>query len=316
MEAADRKSVVIFNGGSLHDQRRDVHGEFAQRLVIPATFDGMRAIETYARSDTSEGFGQRTIVMTLEQLQVTEIAAVRDAQADAMAQGVLIGERAREHARAMSGHSFREDTHRELVAFIVGELARANSQECIAIRLISVPAGMAQVHPQDAIASWSRQDHPEVFDGRSGTEDLVTEILEIAEVCAGSLDGAWHRFWVLTEHRLGGQRRTEFRVPGTIVGASERPTTRIVRAAIRRGAAVYSVPRPGRHHDALALMSEYCVTDFRIDEQGLPSEGEFGFLTSEGEFVTRTVALGIANGANQVIKKTAPADRLFSEDVW
>jgi hypothetical protein len=41
-----------------------------------------------------------------------------------------------------------------------------------------------------------------------------------------------------------------------------------------------------------------------------------GFLTSDDRFVCRRPALQIAREAKQLIRKTAPEDELFSEDVW
>lgn len=81
---------------------------------------------------------------------------------------------------------------------------------------------------------------------------------------------------------------------------------RIVRAAIRVGHAVYSVPPPGRHGDVFALD--------KATHQCAPEDQ--GFLTSTGRFVERDEALTIAAAAGQIIVKTGPADILFSEDVW
>lgn len=41
-----------------------------------------------------------------------------------------------------------------------------------------------------------------------------------------------------------------------------------------------------------------------------------GFVTSEGRFVDRREALKIAREAAQIVAKTEPANRLFSEDLW
>lgn len=86
-------------------------------------------------------------------------------------------------------------------------------------------------------------------------------------------------------------------------------TERIVRAAIKIGAAVYSVPPPGRHGDVFAL--DYAATrEAQPDDQG--------FLTSTGRFVGRVGALEIAKAAKQIIHQSSgPNPReLFSEDVW
>lgn len=72
---------------------------------------------------------------------------------------------------------------------------------------------------------------------------------------------------------------------------------------------IYSVQRPGRHHDVIRVMAE----------AGLPTPitGEQGFLLNDGRFVRRKAALRIARQAEQLIREpTAPAHGLFSEDVW
>lgn len=83
----------------------------------------------------------------------------------------------------------------------------------------------------------------------------------------------------------------------------------ITEAAVRREGEVWSVPRPGRHHNVLQLVS------LRV---GREREGwEQGFLTSSGRFVDRYEAFKIATAANQIIEKTpGPKGMLFSEDVW
>lgn len=82
----------------------------------------------------------------------------------------------------------------------------------------------------------------------------------------------------------------------------------IERAAILFEGEVYSLPRPARHHDVLALI---------FKKFGSRASGSVqGFLTSDGEFVDRELALQIAKRHNQLIMKTFPEHLLFSEDVW
>ena len=79
-------------------------------------------------------------------------------------------------------------------------------------------------------------------------------------------------------------------------------------AAISHDGIVYSVPRPGRHHNVCHVMMA----------QGLPPETMRlqGFVTSTGRFVDRREAAIIARDAGQLLRKTNPTDLLFSEDVW
>lgn len=85
-------------------------------------------------------------------------------------------------------------------------------------------------------------------------------------------------------------------------------TRRIVAAAILQDGVVYSVSRPGRHHNVIRMMYE----------SGNPQEEGHvqGFVTNEGIFVDRKDAYIIARDAGQILDKTFPSDTLFSEDVW
>lgn len=80
-------------------------------------------------------------------------------------------------------------------------------------------------------------------------------------------------------------------------------------AAIWHQGVVYSVPRPGRHHDVVRMMNE---------KHGLGPGAlrHQGFVTSAGRFVDRKEANLIARAADQIKVKTAPDHILFSEDLW
>jgi hypothetical protein len=79
----------------------------------------------------------------------------------------------------------------------------------------------------------------------------------------------------------------------------------IVSAAIKRKFLIFSMPIPARHNDIIHAM---------VDE-GLepPIVGAQGFLTNEGEFVTRTEAAEIAFNRGQI---SSPRLTLYSEDLW
>ena len=71
---------------------------------------------------------------------------------------------------------------------------------------------------------------------------------------------------------------------------------------------VHSVPKPGRHHDVIALM-----VALGYDK---PIRGEQGFLTNTGLFVRRVPAKNIAREAGQLLDTEMGHRRLYSEDVW
>lgn len=86
---------------------------------------------------------------------------------------------------------------------------------------------------------------------------------------------------------------------------------RIDAAAIRYDGVVYAVPQPGRHHDVIHKMAKAGFGPECMHEQG--------FVTNKGRFVGRWDALRLAVLSGQLDerkKKTAPANELFSEDLW
>lgn len=70
---------------------------------------------------------------------------------------------------------------------------------------------------------------------------------------------------------------------------------------------IFSVDRPGRHHDVIRIMTEAGS----VDKPGRVQ----GFLTSCGVFVTRYQAAKLAMRAGQ-IEKPKWGRELYSEDLW
>jgi hypothetical protein len=71
----------------------------------------------------------------------------------------------------------------------------------------------------------------------------------------------------------------------------------------------FSYPK-ARHHNLLHLMAEYGYSEAQV------ANVKQGFLTTKGRYVDREQALAIAKTANQLIKKTDPPHKLFSEDLF
>jgi hypothetical protein len=82
---------------------------------------------------------------------------------------------------------------------------------------------------------------------------------------------------------------------------------RIVAAAMKKGEAIFAVEKPGRHGSIFKALNDIGM-ELNEDDQG--------FLTSFGRFVDRRSGCTIARAAGQILKKTGPADVLFSEDMW
>lgn len=72
---------------------------------------------------------------------------------------------------------------------------------------------------------------------------------------------------------------------------------------------IFSVPKPGRHHNVIALIRA-AGKNFRHEDQG--------FLLRNGSFARRKSALVCAIRAGQLPKDGGkwPTHGLFSEDLW
>lgn len=88
-------------------------------------------------------------------------------------------------------------------------------------------------------------------------------------------------------------------------------TERITAAAVKLDddGATFHLPPPARHHDIMRELH-------RLVGPVIVQPDEQGFVTSEDRFVSRHAALRIARAAGQILRETAPAHGLFSEDVW
>jgi hypothetical protein len=72
---------------------------------------------------------------------------------------------------------------------------------------------------------------------------------------------------------------------------------------------IYGIGRRGRHHHCIRYMST-------IGRAGIGVVTDQGFVTTHGRYVNRYEGLRIAKAQNQLIRKTPPEYKLFSEDLW
>jgi len=80
----------------------------------------------------------------------------------------------------------------------------------------------------------------------------------------------------------------------------------VEKAAILHAGVVYSVPRPGRHHDVIQAII------------AAGKHGSFlnqGFVLSNGSYVNRAEAAAIAIASGQITVLRWPS-LLYSEDLW
>ncbi|MEN6545664.1 MAG: hypothetical protein ABFE07_06440 [Armatimonadia bacterium] len=79
-------------------------------------------------------------------------------------------------------------------------------------------------------------------------------------------------------------------------------------AILCKDGGMFSLPEPSRHHHLFALAAF-------MNEHTVP-QGEQGFTTSAGRFVSREDGLAIAQAAGQPISKHGNPTQLYSEDLW
>lgn len=72
-----------------------------------------------------------------------------------------------------------------------------------------------------------------------------------------------------------------------------------------------------RHFDGV-MLAQYRRFFASASEAPAPGEDQSvqGFVDNRGVFMDRFEALAVAKEAGQILKKTQPADRLFSEDLY
>jgi hypothetical protein len=89
---------------------------------------------------------------------------------------------------------------------------------------------------------------------------------------------------------------------------------RIIGVAIKHASnnLVYWAVPPLRHHN---IINNYLAPRQLAGSVQVNSKHQ-GFVTSHGRFVDRREALCIAERAKQIVEKTEPAHKLFSEDMW
>lgn len=85
---------------------------------------------------------------------------------------------------------------------------------------------------------------------------------------------------------------------------------RIVCAAIRLNGYVIC---GARHFDSVMLAQIKCRVD---SDDWYSNDVTQGFIDNKGIYLDRYEALKVAQDANQLIRKTNPVDRLFSEDLY
>lgn len=84
-------------------------------------------------------------------------------------------------------------------------------------------------------------------------------------------------------------------------------------AAIRIGEAVFSLPRPNRHHNVMWWLHTLGIRDALMHDSG--------FVLSDGTYADRKRAMEVAEAAGQLIQRpgqTVPIapPNLYSEDLW
>jgi hypothetical protein len=86
------------------------------------------------------------------------------------------------------------------------------------------------------------------------------------------------------------------------------PTLTVEAAAIRIGEAVFTLPRPNRHHNVMWWLHVLGISSGQMHAQG--------FVLSDGSYAGRHRAFEIAELSGQIIGSPPVPGTLFSEDLW
>lgn len=87
------------------------------------------------------------------------------------------------------------------------------------------------------------------------------------------------------------------------------PLVLIVAAAIRVGKLTLSMPPPARHGCLIHAFYNY-------NRKVVVPPSDQGFLTNQGQFVSREEAHRLAFMAGQIGRDAGASEELFSEDLW
>lgn len=88
---------------------------------------------------------------------------------------------------------------------------------------------------------------------------------------------------------------------------AKNPGLTVETAAIRIGETVFTLPRPNRHHNVMWWLHVLGIRSRQMHDQG--------FVLSNGQYVSRTLAAKLALG-NWQVQKLIAAPNLYSEDLW
>ncbi len=101
-----------------------------------------------------------------------------------------------------------ESLHQKITEFISGELARKAERQCIGIDLLYAPPG----YRDERLKTWERADEPEKFEQLVLVEQMVSQIVEIAEGHADTFGSGSHQYVIRTRQHLGGRLTHRFRI--------------------------------------------------------------------------------------------------------
>lgn len=134
-----------------------------------------------------------------------------------------------------------------------------------------------------------------------GFTSRTAALREILDAFRGLDARGLHEFLTRALHR---------KVTQDVVSSSVTAAEVVTAAAIYIDGVTVSLPRPARHGDVIALANDFVHED-------VLRKAEQGFLTSKGRFVSRGLALHLAEVAGQLKgPRKSGARILTSEDVW
>jgi len=110
------------------------------------------------------------------------------------------------------------ELHSKILAFLLGEWARQDNRQLIRVVLFYSPSNGFK---DEQIREWVRTDEPELFADSGKLDDLVRQIIDIAEGEVDAKQAGKHRFIVRTYQFMGGRQTLSFALAPTYRGQDD-----------------------------------------------------------------------------------------------
>jgi hypothetical protein len=114
--------------------------------------------------------------------------------------------------------SDQAELHGKILGFLMGEWARKDNRQLVAVALLYAPGGG---YREEEVRKWVRADEPDLFAEFVNIEKLVAQIIEIATGEADAKAAGKHRFIVKCTQHGGGQPAHSFALSPGYTGSED-----------------------------------------------------------------------------------------------